>query len=1713
MTLEQPPIRKRKDPVGAPAAQAAERQDTLQQPETESGPDSPSDVGDHTTPQGQSRLAQAFSSIRDRIWSTAKREQPAKSEPKSVVPQTTEAPHGTTPKPKLLSSTSTVKLEPIRLDRQVKDEGSNMSGETGYLIHPTIAFRGLTTFDASSLAAFEDTWTRFVTGAKAAGAKEETVAEAEAAGKFTFGSAVRMVRCFLPSTYQEEWTDDETIKNFATLKQKVMAVLGINVNKQVNREKFNVRQQQSGETPREYLRQLKRLGTLAGIATDPGFSKLVADVFRGGLRREYRAWLFDHKTGKVADDDDPVKLLALCDECDERRQVVEEERPGLNRLQPMPKKEDDNRQCYNCGQTGHLRRDCTQKTQVRREETDEQRQPPRSNRYYRQVGARLMATRFFAGPRRAEGSSVRCYNCNGVGHIARDCRGRQTSGTSGRGRDDRMSAGSRGAFQRQVRWGGNRATPQLRRIKAASMMDQSLVVDARVNDKMVRFIVDTGAAVSAIRSDMVDLHESERLQAAAVNADGTEIPIRGQIPLRVTMGTFDADHTFIVLDDLQAEGLLGYDFIKDNNIVVDIPGQQLKRGERVIPCKNVRGTAACRAPMRAVRLNRDCVIPPQTRVTVLCDVRAPENATVLIKPTPRNRDTDEEPALIFGHAVDRVVDGRVRIPVMNLGTKEERLHPQEAIGSFEVIKEKNIRKAGPSHQSNNNRGRQAGLWDPPVDLSSKRLTGAQRQAVKDLIRRYSDIFSRDDDDNGFCPLVEHKIRTDGPPIRQPLRRSTHEERQIMRQEVERMEKMGVIRPSRSSWASAVCLVKKRDGKFRFAVDYRVLNTQIAASGHYDPFPLPRIDDTLDALGGAKYFSTFDLQSGYWNVPMEEESKHYTAFLTPWGLYEWNVMPFGLNNAPATFQRLMQFVFHGMLFEEVLIYLDDIITFSTTFEEHLERLERTFQRIREAGLKLKPKKCHIAKEEVEFLGYLVSDKGVRPDPNKVAPVMNFPRPRDVSQVRSFMGICSYYRRFIRDFAKIAEPLIALTRRSEVGFQWTDEAEAAFKQLKECLTSPPVLGYPQFDKPFKIYSDASNWAIGAVLAQDQGENGGDKREVVIAYASRQLSKTERNYCATERELLGIYWAVKTFRPYIRINDIVYVYTDHNPIAQLNQARDSTGKLARYKMLLQEYNIQYIYKPGKTHTNADGLSRTPPGVKREADEEEDEAERPGLNTIGLRAALTEEVIRREQERDEWVQTIRESATRRANETPPPPGYWVNSENGLLMRTSKRTRSSTGEAGAMVVLPESLVEAALRQAHEEQLAHLGAEKTAELVATRFFFPKLDERVRRFVECCVPCQRKRAAPPGHSPLQHISEPSYPLEKVCWDVAILPQSYNGNTRVLFIGDMFTKYIKGYAMKDEKTKTIVRHFLHLTAEHGCIGSIHNDQGRNFESKTIEEICKALGIEQTRTTAYHPQGNGFIERFNRTIKSMMAKTVDENQRDWDVKLPWLLQAYNAASQDSTGYTPYYLFHGRPFRFPRDVLLRNAPKFKSSDEYATRLQAIIREAYEEARTAAEAARTKQKKFHDAEGKEHEGFTVGQLVLLHEPLREVGKSPKLHCPYTGLYFITAKTGPVTYAIRLLDGKAPARIVNMARLKPFNADSVEAIVEATTGPRGKEEAVAAIQDQSGETIQQPDYGDEELGEEDVRLIVPDEGPAPESSPETRPVRQRKQTQFYQAGV
>jgi transposase InsO family protein len=906
--------------------------------------------------------------------------------------------------------------------------------------------------------------------------------------------------------------------------------------------------------------------------------------------------------------------------------------------------------------------------------------------------------------------------------------------------------------------------------------------------------------------------------------------------------------------------------------------------------------------------------------------------------------------------------------------------------------------------------------------------------LKNLLCSYKRVFSLNKFDLGRFAGIRHEIRTTGPPIRQPLRRQNPVARVEANKLIQEMLDHDVIEPSSSPWASPIVLVKKSDGSTRFCVDYRLLNDVT----YKDAYPLPRIDDTLDSLAGSKYFSTLDLTSGYWQITLAPGSSEKTAFSSAGGLYQFKYMPFGLTNAPATFQRAMEFCLSGLQWEQCLIYLDDVIVFSETFEDHLSRLANVFDRFEKNGLKLKPSKCTFLKKSVKYLGHIVSSEGVSPDPSKISAVDSWPTPKTVKDLRSFLGLASYYRRFVKDFSDLAAPLHQLTS-TLVPFEWLDIHDKAFGDLKTRLVTAPVLAFPDFRKQFRLDTDASGVGVGAILTQVI-----DGRERVIAYASRTLNKQEKHYPITEKECLALVFGVKVFRPYLYGRSFS-ILSDHDPLCYLRKNKDLSGRLMRWLLKLEQYTYTVIHRPGKKHGNADALSRQPEPATGNCEIIPPD---PVLALVGAGSPLESGFSNLDrfiecQHEDKHIFAIFRNLKFGTPITMDRVGLLRHFD---LNRDSYCVRNEMVYFNSLLIVPPKLVSFVLSMCHDDSLSgHPGVKKTSALIKDRFFWHEMSKDITNYVTSCDSCQRrKRNYNKVYSPLSSMTA-ERPFQRWAMDVLQLPPSTLGYKYLLVATDYFTRWPVAFPMTNHTAETVAKIFFEkICCMYGVPESVHTDRGAEFQSRLLQELYKLLGVTSTRTTSYHPQGDGLVERLNQTIIETFSKVIS-NRSDWLDYLNPVLFAYRCSPQASLRCSPFEMLYGQKPKLPVDLqfdfsLGADIP----NDGSVAALQRRLRSVRDHAVKNLFKAQADQRKYYNKNKSLGRPFSVGSSVLLQAILQ--GPNTKLDDRWLGPFRVVSFPHPGVVEIVHISNDRDRQVVAQDRLKRYvprmtNCDAPEAVV------------------------------------------------------------------------
>ena len=909
--------------------------------------------------------------------------------------------------------------------------------------------------------------------------------------------------------------------------------------------------------------------------------------------------------------------------------------------------------------------------------------------------------------------------------------------------------------------------------------------------------------------------------------------------------------------------------------------------------------------------------------------------------------------------------------------------------------------------------------DKPFELASELPPGLKLghiepgllPAVVELVVRNKQAFSQGPLDLGECNIIPHEIHlTDDTPISLPHRRISPHQIQEVREHIQSLLDQGIIQKSVSSFASPIVPVRKKDGSLRFCVDYRKLNEKTVR----DAFPLPRIEESLEALGGSKWFSSLDLAHGYFQVTVDSKSIPLTAFRVPWGLFEFRRLPQGLVNSPGTFQRIMEYVFGDLNMSKLLLYLDDILIFASSFENHLENLETVFQRLIAAGLKLNGKKCHLLCKQVTYLGHVVSENGISVDESKVERIKLWPTPKTREEVASFVGLASYYRRFVPRFSSIAAPLNALksglgnSASSKSSFEWSEEADIAFRTLKQALISAPVLAYPQFGTDFHLEIDASLQGLGACLSQAD-QNG---HLHPVAYASRSLRGAEKNcsnYSSFKLELLGLKWAVVDKFGDLLMGHHCLVLTDNNPLAHLSTARLGATE-QRWVAKLSLFDLAIRYRSGTANRVADALSRYPrdetvdiqtvladatltSGIPFEIQQHYAElhinsTESVPDNIPTVLPSYSKDHLAEMQQKDEalgliWNRKVLgwELGQEEPDQGTPSLYSWMREYTRYVFYKDllhRRVDDPVHGITYQLLVPSILQPVLIETAHNKW-GHQGVSRTYSLLKQRCYWPGLHWNVKQYVNKCLDCTVAKAPTPKvRAPMKHLLA-FQPLELVALDFVKLDRGKGGAEDVLTITDSFTKWAQAVPCRDQTASTVARVLRdHWFTVYGVPSRIHSDQGRNFEGDLIRELCRMYGIQKSRTTPYHPSGNGQTERFNKTLCSLIKSLEHSKRHQWPELLSYLTFMYNTTPHSVTGIEPYTLMFGRRPQIPLDHLISNLPNDYSVD-YVSNQSTFLKRVYDIVKQRLEKAASIRKQRYDS--KAHlPSLDIGSRVLLQK-------------------------------------------------------------------------------------------------------------------------------------
>jgi transposase InsO family protein len=910
------------------------------------------------------------------------------------------------------------------------------------------------------------------------------------------------------------------------------------------------------------------------------------------------------------------------------------------------------------------------------------------------------------------------------------------------------------------------------------------------------------------------------------------------------------------------------------------------------------------------------------------------------------------------------------------------------------------------------------------------LESVEEKSLQDLLVEYGDVFAWKHSDITGIPreLGEHRIdlMLGARPVRQRQYRLNPKYSLMVKEEIDRLLEADFIYPVLTSeWVSSLVIVPKKLGvdkkpKIRVCQDFRKLN-EATLKDHY---PIPFTDMVLDIVASREAYSFLDGYSGYNQIWIREEDQLKTAFTTEWGVFAFRRMPFGLCNAPGMFQRVMMNIFHDFLRNFLEVFIDDFAVYGAA-KDHVQHLRKTFQRCRETDLKLHPGKCFFGVQEGILLGHKVSKKGIEVDQEKIAVWLAVAFPSSLVEVQGFLGCSGYYRRFIIHFAKVALPLTLMLRKDS-DFEPTPERLAAFNELKKRLAEAPILVTPDWSKEFHVYVDVSGFCIGAVLSQLDEEG----RDHPIYFASRQLAPAEKNYSPTDREALGIIYSCKKFRHYLLGYKVIF-HTDHNALKYMVNKADVTGRVARWILLLQEFDYEVRIRPGKQHANADFFSRIE--GKEDSKEVEDQFPDEDLFHVG-------------RGEDTWYSDIIQFLL-----TTRLPRDLNQEEAAVFLRKVrpyllvKGILHKEGVDGRLRrCLEKNEVSIVMRAMHEEEAGgHYAKETTTKkILAAGYWWPTLHKDVYFFVRGCDPCQRVgKPAHSRHHPLTPIL-PLAPFEK--WGIdfigPITPVTRSGRNRYIILAtDYATKWVEARPTSKDNALTVARFmYEQIFTRFGPPLELVSDRGTHFLNEMIEELTNHYLIKHRKTTPYHPKANGLTERANGIIGKILNKTVAAHKTDWDNKLYSAVYSYNLAFKTTTGHSPYYLVFGQyslvPVEFEVPTLRVSLEERMEADQSLMERAYQLEELEELREDASKQVRRKQakiKKQHDKRLRKTTFLLAGQLVLLYDS-RYAHFPGKLHTRWLGPYVVHQVFQNGSIQLETLEGEVFSTRVHHDRLKRY---------------------------------------------------------------------------------
>ena len=1230
---------------------------------------------------------------------------------------------------------------------------------------------------------------------------------------------------------------------------------------------------------------------------------------------------------------------------------------------------------------------------------------------------------------------IRCFNCNKSGHIAFDCpeprkpRFCRLCKQEGHVSQNCPTSGKNGMLV--VTRTNDRDSSPLKYFKTAVLNGTTL--QAMIDNGSSSCTLQASAAIKCnlqvqkTNDKLYGFGDTEKIATQVLGKSVADIEIDGVIGNQVAI--------LVVPDKAQpVEILIGRTWTELPSIAFAKVGDQFKIGYRNdYPFTNIE------VPKSVDRV----------RLTLANNVELQRNTMQWI--TVGNNSMQDELVAVYTEGnlgkLVQLENGTSKVPIINNTVNTISLKKGHCVGRAEVVSIVSDKQETAKCDEYTRK-----LEEPrPILLQEIKIdddaTNVEKQQLLSLVNEYRDCFAMSMSELGCTNLTEMNIveREGSKPVASRPYKTSAEEREEIGRIVKEWKEHGIVTETRSPYASPVLLVKKKTGEKRLVVDYRRLNQQTIQ----DKYPLPKIDDQLERIAEGKLFTVLDLAHGYLQVPLAEEAKQKTAFITSDESGQFERMVFGLTNAPAEFQRLMNQALGTLRNTVVRCFLDDLLIPAKDWPEMLESLRSVLQALREANLTCKLSKCEFGKRTIEYLGFVVSEGTLQPGPRKVQAIADFPRPQSVHDVRRWLGLTGFFRRFIIKYASRAEPLTRLMKK-DVDFKWGVEQESAFQDLKLQLISEPVLQLYNPAAKTELHTDASAMGVGAMLLQE----GNDGKMHLVYCISKKTTDAEKNYHSSKLELMAVVWGIDRLRQFL-IGIPFSVVTDCQALVYLNAQRTLNPQIARWYNLLQEYDITEIrHRPGDKMLHVDALSRAPV-----EDSDSGTIDEIVENRCDVFMTLSQEdqVLMMQQGDDDLRQIISIMKKSTKDKTAEERGRTSTFElkNGRLFKIDVRH----GDRKLLYVIPKSMRKSMVVRFHD-CMGHFGVDRVVAKICEHYWFAGIRRYVKQHIRMCFECLLHKTAGGKKPGLLHPIPPGLrPFDVIHIDhLGPFVRSSHGNQELLVVIDNLTKFVKLYPSRTTSTKSVIKALEEFILERGLPGRIISDRGSCFTSKEFEEFCETNGIKHTLNSARHPEGNGQVERVNRTIIPMIAIAIkNPTHRDWDTNIKEVERNVNNAVNKTTSKTPFELLHGYIPRF-HDGALRELTDESENIQW--------KQPEDLQREAREKIVAQQEVMKSAYDKKHHGgvkFSVGEIVVMKRAPVYTGQPTKTQPRFRGPLVVTKVLPGDTYRVTQLEADSKRFYATTAHTNQLKSWSCVADEEehANSDPGSDDDETELIPDQA----------------------------------------------------